>query len=116
MESRVAALEEQYALLQVGVETQIEQKCAQIQQSVETTIVTELAQVKDELGQTIEQKIIQGLEAWWRKGGTVEGSGGSGSITRTITDKGKQPMVEEEEHTRKQQALGHEKYLYSTWG
>lgn len=114
MELRVAALEEQYALLQVGVETQIEQKFAQIQQGVETTIAMELAQVKDELGQTIEQKIIQGLEAWSRKGGTVEGSGGFGSTERKITDKGKQLMVEEEKHTRKQGVLGHEKYLYST--
>lgn len=62
-------------------------------------VTVKLTQVKGDLERAMEQKIIQGLEPWLRKGGIIEGARSAESLERTVTVKGKQPMGEEEQYT-----------------
>lgn len=89
-------LDEQFSRSQVGIEAQSDQRLGQVRQGLKDMVTVKLTQVKGDLERAMEQKIIQGLEPWLRKGGIIEGARSAESLERTVTVKGKQPMGEEQ--------------------
>lgn len=82
--------------LRLGSKLKVIKDWVKFDKDLKDMVTVKLTQVKGDLERAMEQKIIQGLEPWLRKGGIIEGARSAESLERTVTVKGKQPMGEEQ--------------------
>lgn len=71
----------------------MDQRFVELQQVMENLLAVRF----EAMCETLERKMLLALEAWSKRGGTLEEGGRSVSTEHTVTDKGKQPMAEEVE-------------------